>query len=428
MKITNEGESSFKLPFKVYLHKLGYLVQNEDGNYIAMNERMLKRRLKQRGIDNERANCLLEKISQNHYVDLCVEVAGYPVGLHINNNVRVLVPKGMPIIPAVKGDWSTSRKLLTNMFGEEQLKYFLTWWKAARGRLLTRHWIPLQSIVLAGPPGCGKTTLLWLLGKSLGRITSPFEYITGKTHFNEDLAGAELLAMDDEHSSALEQKDQNNLSAFLKWIAVKSDHRVAPKNQKAQRLNIITTAMICTNLEPQNLKIIPLPMDNDMRNRQHIFKCEKHEMPMPVTSPEEKKAFYAQLERDLPAIHHHLDEEYQMPKAIADLPDERFPCKAWQHPEIISLIMKGSPVMKFRDIVLSVLKKEGWYFANDLAVKFAANDHLKRSVRSLAKDLQMIGNNLAKWKDLCPTEIREQKKVKGINKWRIVPPPEESDY
>jgi hypothetical protein len=431
MKITNEDEASFTLPFKIFLHKKGYLVENEDGNYIEMNEQMLRRRLRLRGIVEEKASILLDFVSQNNYVDLYAELAGYAPGLHTINNVRVLVTRGVPMIPAVKGDWSTASQLFDNMFGEEQLKYFFTWWQTARWRLVNHEWIPLQSIVLAGPPGAGKTTLLHLLGKSFGKKASPFDYIKGKTAFNEDLASAPLLAMDDEHSSAMDQKDQNLLTDFLKWVAVKPDHRVAPKGQKAHQLDIITIAAICTNLEPQNLKIIPPPFELDMRNRLHLFMCSKAAMPMPVTTVKEKQAFYAKLESMIPAIHYFLDKEWETPSEIVDS-DKRFPCKAWQHPEILSLIMKESRVMKFRDTVLSVIihdqkeKKQfpvvEWYTASDLSMKLKRSE--LRGASRFAKDVQVIGNLLAKWKKLCPTEIRDRKLYHGINKWRIVPPPE----
>ena len=114
--------------------------------------------------------------------------------------------------------------------------------------------------------------------------------------------------MDDECSSSLDRKAQNAISDFLKVVAVRESHRVAPKGQKAMQLALTTTCLICVNLEAKNLKIIPQSYENDMRNRVHVFKCEVQPMPMPTTTETEKFAFRDCVRQELPFFLHFIDQ------------------------------------------------------------------------------------------------------------------------
>jgi hypothetical protein len=152
-----------------------------------------KARLNSRGIGNYERNSELHGLDGPDLYEAHPGHAGQ----------RVLVLRGRELLEAVPGEWTPTRSILTNMFGEEQLPYFLSWIKLAVAGLYGPREERLygQAVVLCGPPSCGKSLvqnriITPLLG---GRSASPLEWLTGQTSFNSELFEAVHLIIEDEY-------------------------------------------------------------------------------------------------------------------------------------------------------------------------------------------------------------------------------------
>ena len=432
MKI-NPGDQT-KPPFKIYLCRTTYFVENRDGTFAEMSERMLRRRLIQRDYfttyrdknnklrkDLSQIEELLERVSQEGQIDMHLDrLAGHDAGFQVNNGIRLLVTNKAPAVPARQGKWDTIAKLWTEQMGETQLPYLLTWLQAARKRVLSHQFAPLQGMALTGDPNAGKTTDVQLISGCLGRSANPFQYIIEKSTFNENVAAAELLVMDDEHSVSLKKGGLENIADYLKWVAVKPDHHVHPKGRKAYVVDLITVPVICCNFNPKDIRIIPPPFDGDMRRRLHILKIEVPAM-FAGKTPGQKEALRETLFGEVAALNWHLDHEYVSPPGIAD-PLGRFPCKAWQHSEAVSMICGLSRPMQFRQLVLTVIESdEGDYSSAEILGMLGSSDLSQVSLR-LASDVQTVGDLLSAWKKLRPREIPDARRSHGITRWQIVRP------
>lgn len=415
-------EKAKSLGTEIYVYKTRYIVRvARGGKFCEMNETQLSRKLAAQGFDEVEISVLLEHATkQEQQIDMHVALAGRRAGVETNNGNSILVTGDPPSAKAATqpGPFDVIQTLLDNMLGSEQLGYFFTWLQCARRRILRQQWVPLQSVIFAGDPNAGKTFVAQeIVARSLGRCASAFDYMSDKTAFNEDLASAELLLMDDECSSSLDRKAQNAISDFLKVVAVRESHRVAPKGQKAMQLALTTTCLICVNLEAKNLKIIPQGYENDMRNRVHVFKCDVQPMPMPTTTETDKFAFRDRVRQELPSFLHFVDREWNVPTQKVKLdPYNRFPCKAFQNRDVIEKVAENSELAEFRakvrDHLSNTLKgipHDGWFSAA----------RLQRDCCS-RMSVCAVGRLLTVWHKECPDEVIEQRHTRLSNQWRIV--------
>src|SRR6202030_3105133 len=100
------------------------------------------------------------------------------------------------------GEFPILRKLLDNLFGQEQLLYFYSWLKVALGMYSSGRWSPGQLLALSGVVRAGKNLLRKLITRILGgRVAFPHAFMTSRTIFSSDIFGAETLAIEDQHES-----------------------------------------------------------------------------------------------------------------------------------------------------------------------------------------------------------------------------------
>ncbi|MFN7341982.1 MAG: primase-helicase family protein, partial [bacterium] len=136
-------------------------------------------------------------------------------------------------------------------------------------------------LALAGRRGCGKSLLIDLIELILGqRRANPYAFFTGKTNFNADLAGAELLAVDDEAGSS-DIRSRKNFAANIKSCLFSGKIRVEAKHRCAFTFAPVWRMVIALNDEPEALLILP-PMTEDIKDKIHLFHCQQKPLPMPA--------------------------------------------------------------------------------------------------------------------------------------------------
>jgi hypothetical protein len=312
--------------------------------YIPMDQRSVVRHLKNAGItDAPSIDETLCGIQVEKFISYAGALAGHPRGLHVSGGCRLLATTSPDIIQPAPGQWSTIRSVLEGLLiddiaGKVQLETFLGWLKFARESLTSNRRRPGQAIALAGQRGSGKSLLLDLTELALGgRRANPYAFFTGRTNFNADIAGAELLAVDDEAGSC-DIRSRKTFAANIKSCLFSGSVRIEPKHRTAFNFRPVWRMLLALNDEPEALLVLP-PITEDVADKITLLRCHRRPLPMPAHTLDEREAFFAKLRSELPALLDWL-EKWDVP---AELREERCGVAFYHHPELLASLHQLSP-------------------------------------------------------------------------------------
>jgi hypothetical protein len=283
------------------------------------------------------------RIQRERHINYSGPLAGHRRGLHTAGGVKLLATVSPAIIEAAERPWATLQAVIENLLGDPeagdvQISTFMAWLKIARESLLTNRPRPGQAVAFAGPRGCGKTLLIDILELALGgRRSNPYPHFTGRTNFNADLAGAELLAVDDEAGST-DIRSRRALAANIKCCLFSGAVRIEGKHRCAFTFRPCWRMVMALNDEPEALLVLP-PITEDITDKITLFRCHKKPLPMPAHTLEERDAFFATLRAELPGMLAWL-ETWDIP---SELREERCGVLAYHHPAILAALLELSP-------------------------------------------------------------------------------------
>ncbi len=311
--------------------------------FVPLDQKSVARHMKSWGNDFSQIEAALCRIQTDRHIHFAGPLAGHPRGLHTAGGVKLLATVSPSIIKAKVGTWGTLRAVLDGLLtdpdsGKIQVEIFLAWLKIARESLVTNRRRPGQAMALAGPRGSGKSLLIDITELTLGgRRANPYPYFTGRTIFSADLAGAELLAVDDEAGST-DIRSRKTLAANIKSCLFAGAVRIEGKNKTAFTLRPCWRMLMALNDEPEALLVLP-PITEDIGDKITLLRCHKRALPMPAHTLEERDAFFAKLHEEIPAMLAWL-EAWEIPD---ELREERCGVKAYHHPAILSALHELSP-------------------------------------------------------------------------------------
>jgi hypothetical protein len=338
-------------------HRKEYLIKNMRGGWIAITETQFKRILTKEGVSSSSPkngglsplDDYLVYLQRNKDVYYVGPLAGQSAGFYEIGESRILVTTSPKIIFPEKGEWPVLGKFVTNLFprgDHDQLPYIYGWIKIAFEALSRGHQRPGQALVIAGPHACGKSLFQSLITVILGgRMARPYQFMMNVTTFNSDLFEAEHLAMEDEHAST-DLRARRHFGSQIKSITVNPAQRCHPKHQKALVLSPFWRVTVSLNDEPENMMVLP-PMDDSLEDKLMLFKAEKHPMPMPTITLEQRKDFWNKLLIELPAFLDFLM-SWEIPQ---ELSSERFGIKEFHHPELLEALTTLAPEFKLLSLI-----------------------------------------------------------------------------
>jgi len=311
--------------------------------FVPMDQRSVYRHCRSWGLAADEIDPLLCKVQTARFINYAGPLAGHRRGLHTADGKRLLATSSPIIISAKAGPRGTLRAVIDNLLGDAdggtiQIYTFLAWLKVARESLLTGERRPGQALALAGPCGCGKSLLIDLIACALGgRRANPYPYFTGRTNFNADLAGAELLAVDDEAGST-DIRSRKALAANIKSCLFAGSVTIAGKFKTSFDFRPCWRMVLALNDEPEALLVLP-PLTEDYSDKVTMLKCRKLPLPMPAHTMAERKKFFATLCGELPALLAWL-EAWEIP---FELREERCGVLAYHHPDLLAALNELSP-------------------------------------------------------------------------------------
>lgn len=338
-------------------HRRDYLVENSRGGFVRINETNFKRFLREagistKGLDGDPLSPVereLLRFQREQDVDYAGPLAGYQKGLTEIQGRRILVTDSLRLVTPSARPFPNIENVLQNMFGEEQLPYFLGWLKCAYESLRDGRRTPGQALCMAGPAESGKSLAQKLITALLGgRSAKPYLFMSGQTAFNWDLFGAEHLMIEDDIAST-DLRRRRDFGSQIKSITVNEVQSCHGKNRDAVPLTPFWRISITLNDEPENMMILP-PLDESILDKVTLLKVAKHPMPMNTSTNEGKAAFWAVLMDELPGFIFHLT-TLGIPEVLKS---QRFGVTHYHHPDLLDALNELSPEHKLLVLIDSL--------------------------------------------------------------------------
>lgn len=321
-----------------------YLFDNGK-DYVPMDRRSIKAHLERASVnDPEDEIC---RIQVENYVRYSGPIAGKKRGVIRSNGALLLATTSPEIITAKPGTFPTIAAFLRGLIGtgdhgDRQLETFMGWLHVARTSVLAGHRRPGQALVLAGPVACGKTQLVkQIVAPCLGgRVAAPYRYLTGKTNFNGDLVGAEVLLVDDEAGST-RIESRRALGDGIKNACFTASVRIEGKHRQAFEVDPCWRIVIAVNDQPESLLVLP-PLASDIADKITIFQCG-HAVPENV----DFEAWQSAIRTELPSFLHAVESHRIRPEIM----EPRCGVKAFWNPLIVAALSELAPEAQLLQLV-----------------------------------------------------------------------------
>lgn len=321
-----------------------YLDNGRD--YIPMDSRSIKSQLKVRRYpDIEETIC---RIQTDRFIKYNGPLAGRMRGIYQSNGDLLLASSSPTIITSEPGKCPAIWEFITTLLGgdehsENQMNAFVGWMKIARLAMLEGKRRPGQALVLAGPVACGKTQLVKqiIVPAMGGREAKPYKFLSGKTDFNSDLLGAEVLVIDDEAASTrIEQR--RALGDGIKTSLFAASVRIEGKFKTGFDFDPLWRIVIAVNDQPEALMVLP-PLSTDLSDKLMILKCQK----AIELSDEDFEIWQLAIAAELPAFLHDV-ENFEI---IPENANGRTGVKSFYHPDVVDAISELSPEHQLRSMI-----------------------------------------------------------------------------
>lgn len=440
MNMYSELLEKLPLPYVYYLEngRKDFLAPGEHGDWVLMARDGVSDYLVERGysratVEDEDGDALglsevrscLQAIMSRQNVSYAAPLAGYNKGFYEINGHKILVTQSPKLVIPKKGEFPLLQGILTNLLREEQLTYFYSWLHLSLQMFYARQWQPGQVLAIAGPPGSGKSLIQSVLTEVFGgREEAPYEYMMGKTDFNQELFTAEHLVIDD----AAESRDirtRREFGARIKSFSVVKKQRCHGKHATALGLTPLWRMTITLNDDPERLMVLP-PLDGDVKGKLMLLKAYHADMPFPTETPQQIEAFRLAWTAELPAFVEYIL-GWKIPKEIIY---GRTGMRTYVHPDLERELMSSTPEQDLLDIIDEVLfplfakKYDPWQGgAKSLAHELTSSkSEYQWESQKLLSSTRSCGIYLGRLAQSHPDRVIARKLTHNTNIWKIMPP------
>lgn len=412
-------------------HGQCYYRQAGHGGWQKINEKSLDTDLKARGysFDEEPGMVLPEGVQAKralqlqHDVGYAGRLAGYLSGHYTSFGRLILVTESPVIIEPKAGSWDTIRRLVDGLFKDgnvDQTPYFYGWLKTAYESLRSGNFTPGQVLTIAGVKDCGKSRVQNLITDLLGgRVAKPYHFMTGKSHFNSELFGAEHLMIEDEPASTRIEA-RRNLGAMIKTVTVNDAQTCYTKMLEGISLRPFWRLSITMNDEPEDLMVLP-PFDEGIEDKIILLKAFRQPMPMPTDTPEQKAAFRRQLVAEVPAFLDFLT-HWEIP---VHLKNNRFGIATYHHPDLLEKVAELAPEQRLLALIdqcPTLFPIGGEWRGTALKLEQELTDNvwpLHHQGRTLLQHQNTCGTLLGRLASQQPGRVSTDRVSNGHKVWKI---------
>ena len=416
-----------ELDVAVTFDPLKYHVRGRDGCFDSMSEESIKLRLRSMGLSTKVSKkadlspvevCLLA-YQTNNKADAFGSLSGHRPGLFEMGGRRFLVTDDARPTKPSPGEWPTLNALLTQLFGEEQLPFFIGWLRQARRSVSGTTMLPGHVVVLCGRHGIGKSFLQSQVITPMigGRQTCPFDYMAGVSNFNGELFGADHLAVEDKFFK-WDMDTRRKFGTHLKELAVNHVQRCHFKGKTPVSVTPKWRITISLNPERENLNVLP-PLDDSIKEKLMMFYLNE---PTCLPTDEDRERWGAAIHAELPAFAYAVD-SFTLPTGLEH---SRYGVKEYHSPRILEQLEGGSTEELFLDCLLHDLP--GIVPTGATTWEGTSTD-LERVMLAPLMPSRETSRKILSWPGAAGTQLGRlsrqhadsivRKKVKGVTRWTI---------
>jgi len=154
------------------------------------------------------------------------------------------------------------------------------------------------------------------------------------------------LMMEDPASST-KTVERVYFGEMLKGLVVNDTQRLHQKREDAMIVAPFFRVTISVNNDPDKMRVLPL-LTPDMKDKLHLFLVSSAPLPMPTNTLDERAAFRAQIDKELPAYAWYLLNEYEIPEGLRSV---RMGVKEWHHPALALELFDDTPAAELLTII-----------------------------------------------------------------------------
>jgi hypothetical protein len=328
---------------KFFYNTRSFGMEGRAGYVPLTGESAVRQHLAKLGVPRSAHDSILCDIRETQFVDYIGPLAGHLPGVHTFNGSKMVITSGPRIVKAKEGDSTFIdeffRDLLHDPHQPGQLPVFLRWLAHCRKALLSHRRVQTPALALTGDRGDGKSLAIEIINRSLGgRQAKGYGFFSGDKSFNGELAGAELIVMDDDAASK-DHRARVRLAQAIKANQFASGVRIEGKNREAFNADPVQAVVLAVNCDPEELRVLP-ELTDSMEDKIVLLKTK----PAPCfdTPEENSKA----IDAALPGFLHKLES-----LDMSDAYDHRRRLNCFWHPEIIEALGLLSPERQLLELV-----------------------------------------------------------------------------
>lgn len=298
----------------------------------------IRRFLVAKGMDDDDASAAAERAVLNAEIDAAVDwcgpIAGHKRGILRKGALSLLVTTEPELVEPATGRCPLINGMLRDAFaGAVERVVFTGWLSGALHAVRSGMHQPAPMMVLAGAVNTGKSLLAWLVGELLGgRTANPFVAWSGTLPWNDNLAAAELLIIDDSVSST-DIRTRREFGARFKEAIYSAEVEIRRRNVSAISLRPVWRVLLACNDTADALSIIP-PFDDDLADKISLLRVHPIRLPVDTSSADGKRELQRMLREEFPAFVAQLL-ALEIPP---DMRDSRSGMMAWRDPELSEAI------------------------------------------------------------------------------------------
>ena len=245
----------------------------------------------------------------------------------------------------------------------------------------------------------------------------------GKTIWNDELLGSELLLIDDSEAST-DPRARKSFGANFKESIYGGNIKINTRGKTSVDMRPVWRVLVCCNETPENLSVIP-PLEEGISDKVILLKVQPISTPMPAKTVEEKKNFSAALMAELPAFLDYI-EHFHTPDHLADSRDGVI---AYKDPILLEAINEISPEHKLETLLAMSLKSGDFDLSTGESKFYSSADvqsllqHRDSPSHEQAKELLRFSSNCGRYLTLLSNSkcrfVKSSKKVNGITHYEI---------
>jgi hypothetical protein len=278
---------------------------------------------------------------QNRRVDFNLRgLAGHEAGIEqLPDGTTYMIERSGRWVEPVKGDWSSTERLINGMFRESQAEYVLGNLSIWVRDYYNHDYAPRPTMVFAGPKKCGKNLFQEIVVTGIlgGTFVDPTQYMTSVTSFNSDLfAAPHQLIADSLHSN--DQKTRAILENAIKMVSANHGQRIHGKGKEAlNQIEPFWRLTVSLNDDGPGLSVLPRP-DGSMADKMLLFRASRPD-DMPHTDEDMKTLYVPAIKSAIPAFVHYLLYEHRI---RAELKTDRAGILPYQHQDLVAELVAES--------------------------------------------------------------------------------------